>query len=395
MLGASLAAASALAQEQVALTWQMWSGNEAETAVWERLADMVTEEHPDITVELVTSPWMDYWTRLPVLAASGQLADIVSMQSLRMPNFYSILEPLNARVEADGFDIDAFVPSIVGGMSFGGALYGLPYDVGPWLIFYNKDMFEQAGLDLPEPGWTVDEFLAAAEALTGDDVHGFGLAPIDFSVFATATGATYLAGDGTLNLTDPSAIEAAATLIGMVAESGTAPIVTGANPAIMVSGRFDAGNVAMQITGPWDMVNKNANVAFELGLTSMPRGDGPLRAATAGSGFGIATTSDHKDAAWRAIQVLTGPEAAAYLGSQGRALPSRIAQQPLWYEVAAADVFGATEALTYSLENSAVYGITGNWNEVENLLNQYFVPAFTGDATVEETMQTIQSLASQ
>ena len=93
--------------------------------------------------------------------------------------------------------------------------------------------------------------------------------------------------------------------------------------------------------------------------------------------------------------MLTGPEAAAYLGSQGRALPSRIAQQPLWYEVAAADVFGATEALTYSLENAAVYGITGNWNEVENLLNQYFVPAFTGDATVEETMQTIQSLASQ
>lgn len=394
LMGGSLLVSGASAQEQVTITWQMWGSDENDIAAWQHLADMVTEVHPEITVELQTTPWNDYWTKLPVLAASGQLADIVAMQSLRMPNFYTLLEPLDERIAADGFDIDAFDESIVGGMSRDGVIYGLPYDVGPWMMFYNKDKFEEAGLDLPQPGWTLEEFTAAATALTKDGEYGFGVVPNGYSIFASALGAEYLNDEGQLDFASPSAVAAADTFIGLVTEHKVAPVVaSGANPGDVISGRFESGNLAMMVDGPWSLISKNDTVQFELGLAPMPRGEGDLHAVTAGSGFGIATSSQNKDAAWKAIQVITGPEALQYLAEAGRALPARKAEWTYWFDVAAADVAGAREALEYSLEHSSTFEITDNWNAVENLMTQYFPLAMTGSQTPEQTMQTIQSLA--
>ncbi|MGO7465298.1 sugar ABC transporter substrate-binding protein, partial [Rhizobium ruizarguesonis] len=72
-VGSSLFATAASA-EQVNLNWQMWTGSETETKSWQHLAEMVTAKYPDIKVTLTTTGWVEYWKRLPVLAASGQLA---------------------------------------------------------------------------------------------------------------------------------------------------------------------------------------------------------------------------------------------------------------------------------------------------------------------------------
>lgn len=387
--------ASAFAQDQVNLTWQMWGSNANDIAAWQHLADMVTEVHPEIKVTLQTAAWNDYWTKLPVLAASGQLGDIVAMQSLRMPNFYAILEPLNARIAADKFDIGAFDSSIIGGMSANDEVYGLPYDVGPWMMFYNKDMFDAAGVAYPKPGWTFDEYVTTAKALTKDGNFGAGITPQNYSLFSAALGASYVDADGKLDLTNADAVAAAAKMIDLVVTDKAAPVVaSGADPGAFISGRFDAGNIGMYVDGPWAMIGKIDTVKFKIGLAPLPRGTGDLAAVTAGSGFGISASSQNKDAAWKAIQVLTSPDALQFLASEGRALPARTAQQGTWYDVAAVDVAGAREALEYSLAHSATYKITSNWNAVENLFNQYFPQAFAGSATAEQTMQTIQSLAA-
>ncbi|MBB4192356.1 multiple sugar transport system substrate-binding protein [Rhizobium aethiopicum] len=394
-IGGSLFATSASA-EQVNLTWQMWSGSDADTKGWQHLADMVTAKYPDIKVTLTTTGWVDYWTRLPVLAASGQLADIVSMQSLRMPNFYSLLEPLNDRIAADKFDIGAFTPSIIGGMSVDKQLYGLPYDVGPWVIYYNQDVLQAAGIPLPKPGWTLAEFTAAAKKLTKDGQYGFGITPQNYSVLASAWGDKYVNDAGELDLTNPSAIAAAERVIGFAAKDKIAPLVpSSADAGTVIQGRFYSGNVAMYVDGPWSIIGMKDKVKFKVGSTTLPRADGELTAVTAGSGFGIATTSKNKDAAWKAIQVLTSPEALQYLAEQGRALPARTASQASWYKVAAKNITNGGEALDYSLAHSVPYVITNNWAAVENLFNQYFPPAFGGSADAKQTMESIQSLAQQ
>ena len=120
ILAAAAMAASALVPLQVHaqdapvnLVWQMW-GDEKDTPLWESLAALVTEEYPNITVTPQISGWTDYWTRLPILASSGQIGDLVAMQSMRMPSFYSVLEPLDSYFATDSFDVSAFETSIIG-----------------------------------------------------------------------------------------------------------------------------------------------------------------------------------------------------------------------------------------------------------------------------------------
>ena len=68
--GTALVSTISFAQEQVNLTWQMW-GDEKDTPLFQSIADLVTEEYPNIKVTPQFSGWTDYWTRLPVLASSG------------------------------------------------------------------------------------------------------------------------------------------------------------------------------------------------------------------------------------------------------------------------------------------------------------------------------------
>lgn len=397
LAGTCLLALSSAASAQTNVTWQMWAGSEEEVAVFQHMAEMVTAKYPDITVTLQTAAWNDYWTKLPVQAASGQLADIVSMQSLRMPAFYTLLDPLDERIAADKFDIDAFTPSIISGMSAAGNIYGIPYDVGPWVMYYNQDAFAAAGVPNPTIGWTQSEFLEAAKKVTTGETYAYATYPGNFPVIATALGAKYLDDSGNIDLANDDVSKVADTLIGHTARDKIAPqIASGMDPFGFVDGRFITGNIAMILDGPWSLLNKKDTVKFKLGMTSFPRADDKdLTMPTAGSGFGVSTTSQNKDAAWKAIQVLTGPEALGYLAELGRALPARTAQQSKWYDTAAVGVDGAREAVEYSLTHSTGFPLSGNWATVENLLNQYLPPAFSQGSSGKETMEAIQALVQE
>src|SRR6185369_14883710 len=94
---------------------------------------------------------------------------------------------------------------IMDGLKVDGKQIAIPYDSGPMVIFYNKDMFKAAGVADPKPGWTMDDFNAAAKKLTAAGRTGLVTAPGDLGVTSwvrTFTGAEPLA-DGKLALTDP------------------------------------------------------------------------------------------------------------------------------------------------------------------------------------------------
>jgi len=395
VLAAALFAGSAFiptaqAQEQVTLTWQMW-GDENDTALWQSLADLVTEEYPHITVTPQISGWTDYWTRLPVLAASGQIADLVAMQSMRMPSFYAILEPLDPHFASDGFDTSVFESSIIAGLSHDGTQYALPYDVGPWLVFYNRDKFAAAGLDDPALDWTFDDFKSAALALTEGDNYGFAGQAFDFIAGPVALGAEYFNDGNEFAVTNDGYVDAVGKFVDLTAVDKASPVFASGAGAVSASGRFASGNAAMYIDGPWSLISTQGAVDFQMGVAPLPRGEGDSRFITAGSGWGISATSQHKDEAYKALQVLTGPKAAEILASAGRALPGRLAEQTYWYDVAAKDVSGTHEVLAYMFDHSTPFRLNEYWNEFENLITQYMPLALNGDATTEAVLADIQS----
>ena len=391
LLGSALAVSSAMGQ--TVITWQMWAGGEEDTAGWQEIADLVNKQYPDIKVELQTAPWGDYWTKLAAQAAAGQMTDIFSLQSLRTPNFHQLMEPLGPYIERDGFPIEQFIPSIIEGMSWDGNLYGLPFDLGTPLVFYNKDRFDAAGL-APTNEWTMDDFHAATKALTVDGKYGVGVTPGMFAAWVAASGANYVAADGSYQLTDPGVVAALEDLVNMVSVDKVAPPVASASADEVNAGRFDSGETAMQFDGPWAMINKKNTVKFTLGVLPMPLGNGGL-SPNSGAGFGIWSGSQHKEEAWKAIQVITGPEALAILAKSGRALVAREAEQAYWFDFAAKDVNGAQSAIEYSMGKSKPFPTGANWNILEGLFNQYLPLAFSGAETPANTLATIQDLVEQ
>lgn len=380
----------AQAQETVNLTWQMW-GDEKDQALWQSLADLVTVEYPNIKVTPQISGWTDYWTRLPVLASSGQIGDIVAMQSMRMPSFYSILEPLDDHFKAASFDVSAFEPSIIGGLSHDGAVYGLPYDVGPWLVFYNRDKFKAAGLAEPAMDWTFADFKAAADKLTTDGNFGYATQAFDYVAGPVALGAEYFNDSNQFDVTNAGYADAVSKYVDLTAVDKASPVFASGASAVQASGRFASGNAAMYIDGPWSMISAAEGANFEMGIAPLPRGDGPSRFITAGSGFGVAAAGTHKEEAFKALTVLTGPKAAEILASAGRALPGRLAEQHFWFDVAAKNVKGTRETLEYSFQHAIPFRLNDTWNEFENLITQYVPLALNGDKTTAQVLSDIQS----
>lgn len=389
-LASSAFVATAHAQDQVNLTWQMW-GDEKDTPLWQSLADLVTQEYPNITVTPQISGWTDYWTRLPVLASSGQIADLVAMQSMRMPSFYSVLEPLDSYFAADGFDTAAFESSIIAGLSHDGTQYALPYDVGPWMVFYNRDKFAAAGLAEPALDWTFDDFKAAADKLTEGDSYGYANQAFDFIAGPVALGAEYFNDSNQFDLTNAGYVDAVSKYVDLTTVDKASPVFASGAGAVTASGRFASGNAAMYIDGPWSLISTQGQVDFKMGVAPLPRGEGDSRFITAGSGWGISAASQHKDEAYKALKILTGPKAAEILASAGRALPGRLEQQTYWYDVAAKDVGGTREVLAYMFDHSTPFRLNESWNEFENLMTQYMPLALNGDSTTEAVLSDIQS----
>ena len=384
--------------EQVHLTWFMWSGTEPEVVAWKHVAQLVTEKYPDIMVEFQTTSFPEYWTRLTALAAASKLPDIVSLQSLRAPGFADLMVPLDDRIKAEKFDVDAFDPSIIKGLSRNGKQFALPYDFGPWVLYYNHDMFVKAGLPLPGPGWTEADFMRDAKVLTSNGAFGFATSvPDAFMVFARSKGAHYLDAQGNIDLTNAGIKGAFAQYAGLVGKDMVAPLLpaSGVQSSSVANGRFTSGNIAMYVDGPWQLLNIKKKANFTVGVAPVPAREAGSITLSAGSGFGISTSSRHKDEAWKAIQVMTGPDAEKYLAEAGRAFAARKDFQKYWYDVAADGVVGAREALPAALKSAEPYVTTPKWATVAALFEQYAPLAFGGTDQPAKTLETIQNLANQ
>jgi ABC-type glycerol-3-phosphate transport system substrate-binding protein len=280
----------------------------------------------------------------------------------------------------------------------GGRQFALPYDFGPLVLFYNRDMFAKEGVKLPQPGWTEADFMQAARTLTKNGNYGFAISEPDaFLAFARSKGARYLNDQGELDLTNAALKQAFTQYAALVSQDKVAPLfpASGTLTSAIANGRFTSGNVAMYVDGPWQLINIKRKANFAVGVAPVPAREAGSITVTAGSGFGIATTSRNKDAAWKAIKVMTGPDAERYLADAGRAFSARVAFQNNWYETAAQDVVGAREAITAALRTAEPLVTTPNWATVSSLFVQYAPLAYVGSEPPGRVLDTIQNLATQ
>ena len=373
------------------LTFQFWIGGEADQAAWETVTAVAMNDHPGLNITVQGTPWPDYWSKIGNQLSNTGAPCIVGMQSLRLAAYGDQLVPLEelmAKYEVNAADFDT---SILDSMKHGGKQVALPYDFGPLILYYNRDLFRAANLAEPKPGWTLADFTAAATALTTGDQVGFSTASIDqeyLSWVLDLSGAEVLDAAGNLAVTAPAFVDGYKKYVELM-RSGIASDVTvaGYDGYVIMLGEWQAGTAAMYVDGPW-MAISNKAVPFEMGMAPMPVGADGSKHYTAGSGFGISKQCPTPDAAFAAIVSMTGEEALTGLASVGRAYPARPAVADAWYT--AADIEGAKETLDYAIENSVPWLTPPNWVQMADLFDRTGLQALTGELTPEQVLDIVQ-----
>jgi multiple sugar transport system substrate-binding protein len=374
------------------LTWQFWIAGAEDQAAWQKVADQAHTDHAGITVKLQGAPWDNYWSKIGTLLASGKAPCIIGMQSLRLASYANAMLPLDDLMQKYGLKAEDFDKPIMDGLKVDGKQIAIPYDSGPMVIFYNKDLFKAAGVPDPKPGWTMDEFKAAAKKLTGAGHYGLVTSPGDLGVTSwvlTQTGAQPVA-DGKLNLTDSKFEDGFKGYTDFVRTDKIAPQVPGGNPDFETQ-QFTSGKAAMQLNGPWSLIDTKGKVKFNLGIATIPAGPDGSKTYTAGSGFGISRSCKTPDAAFQAIMSMTSEKPLTTLADAGRAYPARTAVHPAWFT--AAKIEGAKETIDYASQNSVPLVTSKNWVQVADLLNRFGTQALNGEIPPDQALKTIQDQA--
>lgn len=263
-------------------------------AAYEGLVDTFNKTHDGIHVTLEIQPWDSIAQTLPAAWATGQGPDVAA------PNFdpnvvanyleTNSLLALDNLGSADGqIDTGVLFPAAVDAFTVDGTLYAVPANVATLQLYYNKALFEKAGI--AEPPATVEEFQKDAVALTGGGVYGLSLAEREtiqmWPILQWLEGGDIVDAKSCSVLDTPKGIDSLTVWADLV-KQGVAPVgLTGAESDSL----FSAGQAAMQLNGPW-AAGGYTDAGIDLGVAPVPTGvDGDV---TLGSTVPLAASAKTK-----------------------------------------------------------------------------------------------------
>jgi multiple sugar transport system substrate-binding protein len=136
------------------------------------------KDHPDITLDIQQQPINNYADKFTAAALGGDPPDVIDLDVGMLSTIaaQNLLQPLDQFVTDNKIDPTAYAKAVWEASSFGGTQYGMPDHAYSSFLYYNKDLFDKAGVAYPTADWDYDTFLADAQALTKDDMTGFGMA---------------------------------------------------------------------------------------------------------------------------------------------------------------------------------------------------------------------------
>lgn len=277
--------------------WNGFTGPDRATV--EALVDEFNSSQESVTVEMEISPWDVFFQRLLPSLGSGDGPDFVAMDTAQLPQYVErgVFRPLTDYYEDPATESEALVPAAVDAATWEGTQYGVPMNFTTLLLYWNKDMFEAAGLDPEQPPTTWDEFAEAARQLTVESEGQYGLAIADhetipmWPILLWGGGGGVVSDDGTTSLLDdPLTIEALEYWRGLVVDDGISPIgLAGADADKL----FQTGKAAMEIVGPW-MTTGFTEAGLNFGVAAPPAG--PAGPVTLGTSVAFAVSDDTDDA---------------------------------------------------------------------------------------------------
>ncbi len=309
------------AKEKVTISYGVWDTNQA--TLLSQLADSF-EAETGIHVDIQVNGWSDYWTALEAAATGGSLPDTFWMHTNNVYYYESndqLLDLTDYINKSEDIDLANYPQGLDQIYNLNGKQYAIPKDYDTIGLWYNKTMFDEAGVAYPNDTWTWDDLKAAAKKLTKSDGTQYGfLAALHsqegFYNFVYQNGGTIVTADKKSGYDDPKTIDAMKYYFDFVRE-GISPAIT--NDAERAEA-FQNGLVAMAFFGSWNLSGFAANdfIVNNCDVAVLPKANNGGRASIFnGLGNCIAANTKHPDESWKWIEYLSneaGQKKQAELG---------------------------------------------------------------------------------
>lgn len=361
-------------------------------------ANNFMREHPDIKVKVEVVPDSIYFQKVLTAIAGGSPPDVICMTDDRLLSFAdkdALLELTSFLDKDKDVVLSSYYPVSLRMFEYKDKLYGLPYDIGFYLMFYNKDLFDADSLPYPVPDWTWDDYLELAKKLTKDiegdgRIDQFGTSSSDILTIIVRNGGSYvddLDNPKRCTLDSPVAIETIQFCVDLINKYHVCP--TQAELKTQVSEEwFMTGRMAMSLDGHWRIpIYKNIK-SFKWGVVPLPLPQSKEKFLPAGGGgFCISKGTKHPEASWKLIKYLTGPEGQKSLLKSGLTIPTlkSIAESPLFLKPPPDNKEVFLEPISYVTYNPR----TPKWMEARDIIYQELEFSLLGLRSVPETCQVI------
>lgn len=306
-------------QETATLRVPIWPDIFPET---EAMIQAFQEQNPNVEFEYWQTDPAEYRAQIFVQLAGGAKIDIVNTQNNAVYAELAgrgMLYPVSELVEEEGFDVSYLGP-FYEGTKINGVSYGLPAGTSAWILYYNKEVFDQAGVDYPTDDMTWTEFYEKAAAVSSgsgqDKVYGAYIHtwPICWMGPAVQTGATAID-------QDLSPFQQALEFRKQLEDEGLAmPYFDAVAGNAHYTSAFFKGNVGMVPIGNWFIsmlwqAQDEGNIDFDWDVVTMPRPEGTSPNTTWGMAgpVAIAAETDELDAAWEFLKFRSASQTSARL----------------------------------------------------------------------------------
>ena len=386
--------------EQVTLNWAVWDLDS--TAYWKAMADGYMASHPNVKIEMTDLGSTDYMTQLATQLAGGNgELDVLTIKDI--PGYSNLINldmlvPMNDILTRDTADFNGVIEQLT---TSDGKFYGVPFRSDFWVLYYNKDLFDQAGIAYPTNDMTVDQFdslIREVSEKTGVYGNIYHTWRSDVTLFGVLDGKNTII-DGTYDFLKPYyEMVLSEQKDGVVPDYGELK-----TSGLHYSAAFENGQAAMCNMGSWFIATlqaynadaeSNGVTPVNFGIVKYPHPEGVAAGTTLGTvtSLGINPNSKNQEAAADFINWCVSDEGAAAIAATGT-FPA-VSNSEINSIIAATDGFPTDENSKEALTTTAVYlemPFTDKASEIETVLNQEHDAIMTSAETVDEGISNMNT----
>jgi multiple sugar transport system permease protein len=399
----------------ITLRFRYW-GDVEEIKALTSTIEAFEKAHPGITVHGERVPSGDeYAQKLLIEQAAGLTPDVVfcggNFAEFASRGMLMDLKPFVARDPT--VHLSDYYPQLVNLFGHDGKLYALPRDVAPeGLVYYNKSLFDKAGVPYPDGSWTWDyvphpergnqDFLTLAQKLTHHDadhpqhsIYGYAgsWTTITTDNLVFSSGGKYV--DDVFHPTklfydDPHVLKALNLTRDLLYKYNVSPSTSDLQASgVQAHDLFAQGRVAMYVTGIWEVPRFRTEIGsrFDWDIAGFPAGPtGQHGCPTGWSGYAMTSATKHPNEAWMLVKYLAGVPGLSRLAATGIAQPAlaAVSASSVWLDGKQPKNRKLTiEEIPYIHFDV----INPNWTEVTTIINPKLELIWNGTLTPEQAVQ--------